>query len=43
MDFAGKLKQQPQNDYNQPESPSRSGNGQNNFSSSVTSVEEPTA
>ena len=39
VEFAGKLKQDSKNDYNQPVSTSRSGNGQNNFSSSVTSVE----
>lgn len=38
VEFAGKLKQASKNDYNQPVSASRSGNGQNNFSSSVTSV-----
>jgi len=38
-DFAGKLKQDSKHDYNQLVSTSRSGDGQNNFSSSVTSVE----
>ncbi len=39
--FAGKLKERPENDYNEPVSASRSTNSQNNFSSSVTSVETP--
>src|SRR5215216_2850706 len=39
--FAGKLKQGPQNDYNELVSPHAEVNGQNNFSSSVTSVETP--
>jgi hypothetical protein len=40
VDFAGKLKQCPENDYNQPVSTSRNVNGPNQFSSSVTSIEE---
>ncbi len=40
--FAGKLKQRSENDYNQLENTSRSVNSTNNFSSSVTSVGEPT-
>jgi putative DNA primase/helicase len=38
VEFAGKLKQGSQNDYTEPVSASRSGNGEDNFSSSVTSV-----
>ncbi len=39
--FAGKLTKSPQNDYNELNSTSRSGNGHSNVSSSVTSVDEP--
>lgn len=39
-EFAGKLKQRSENDYNRLNSTSRSANSTNNFSSSVTSVEE---
>ena len=41
-DFAGKLKQRSENTYNQPENTPSRDNGQNNFSSSVASVEGPT-
>ena len=41
MSFAGKLKNRSADDYNGLVSDSRSSNGQNNFSSSVTSVETP--
>nr|MDP9479407.1 phage/plasmid primase, P4 family [Actinomycetota bacterium] len=39
--FAGKLKERSENDYNQPENTPTRADGQNNFSSSVTSVETP--
>jgi len=39
--FAGKLKERSQKDYNELVSTSRSVNSTNNFSSSVTSVDEP--
>ncbi len=40
--FAGKLKQRTEKDYNRPENASSRENGENNFSSSVTSVETAT-
>ncbi|PLS82670.1 MAG: DNA primase, partial [Actinobacteria bacterium] len=40
-EFAGKLKQRSENDHNAPENRASRGDGENNFSSSVTSVEEP--
>ncbi len=39
--FAGKLKERSQNDHNELNTASRSVNSTNNFSSSVTSVDEP--
>jgi putative DNA primase/helicase len=41
--FAGKLKQRSGKDYNLPENKHSRGDGGNSFSSSVTSVESPTA
>ena len=41
--FAGKLTQRPENEYKQPVSSSRSDKGENNVSSSVTSVTEEQA